>query len=124
MAALQTKCHGGGEQSLVCLVFVENSIWLQEVWEYCVKEAVPPSDKYIYIFKLLGLTQLLGMCRYDRSLWHTEISSVPAQARTPSTACSTGAEKQAEQHAISRSALQSLKERMATVLDVELSSAR
>ncbi|KAL3145253.1 hypothetical protein ABBQ32_000996 [Trebouxia sp. C0010 RCD-2024] len=61
---------------------------------------------------------------YDRSLWPSGIASGCAQAHTASAACSIGTQKEVQQQAITPEALQSLKQRMATVLDVELCSAK
>ena len=59
-------------------------------------------------------------CRYDRSLW-------PAELAANSTAMSQGTRStskfDSEQQGLQRSALQSVKHRMAAVLDVELCNA-
>ena len=63
------------------------------------------------------------MCRYDRSLWPDGTATTSAQALTESAACNTGTGQEAQPHAVSQGALQSLKQRMATVLDVEVCGA-
>lgn len=72
---------------------------------------------------LPGLTKFLSMCRYDRSLWHNAVTPVLGPAHTGPTACEVKTEREAPKHVMPRGTLQSLKQRMAIVLDVELCRA-
>lgn len=63
------------------------------------------------------------LCRYDRSLWPKEATSVPTTRPASLHEGRQNSEQDTKQPVMTRSALQSLKQRMATVLDVELSNA-
>lgn len=102
----------------------------EELVSCCIKlfrtDTIAVGDCYECCRGLIPLLLIpqLAMCRYDRSLWPSGIASGCAQAHTASAACSIGTQKEVQQQAITPEALQSLKQRMATVLDVELCSAK
>ena len=61
--------------------------------------------------------------RYDRSLWPKEADPAPIKRPAILHEGKLDSEQDAKQPMMTRSALQSLKQRMATVLDVELCNA-
>ena len=89
----------------------------------CVELCISKKSVTSQYSTLWGLIIHLGMCRYDRSLWHTAPTPVSGPAHTLPAACKKDAEGEARKHAMSRGTLQCLKQRMATVLDVELCNA-